>query len=500
MSKKQLYPGQAYNFITLFGVALALFGLAAIIILWSLSYFSPQGNPYIGIFIYMVFPGILVLGLLLIPLGMWRERKRQERGATRPLILDLGNRHHRNMLITFMAGTSIFLLVTTVGLYQGYQYTESVEFCGQTCHQVMHPEFTAYQNSAHARVECVNCHIGPGAGWYVKSKLSGARQVFKTVLNTYPRPVPTPIENLRPAQETCEQCHWPQKFYPANQVTEDHYLPDEQNTHWQIKLLVKVGGTSESPEGHASGIHWHVDKENHMTYVSRDESRQAFDEVTWTRGSETVTYSRNGVPLPDSVLAGKRQAGLVRRLDCIDCHNRPSHNYGSPIATVNAAMAAGKLDPGIPWIKKQAVKALSVKYATTEGARDSIALALNEFYQGEGFQLPAGAVAAVQDIYTQNMFPEMNVRWDRYPENRGHFLFPGCFRCHGSDLETPDGKGISNDCNLCHTILAQGPVPSVSDTLMSAGKVFRHPVDIGGAEEEMPCYDCHTGDDSTFLD
>jgi hypothetical protein len=496
--KKQLYPGLAYNFITLLGAATALFGLAAIVILYLLNMFSGGTNPYIGIFIYMVFPAVLVVGLLLIPLGMWREKKRRERGKQRPVVVDLGNPHHRNAVITFVAGTCVFLLVTTIGLYQGYQYTESVEFCGETCHTVMQPEHTAYLRSAHARVECVNCHIGPGAGWYVRSKLSGVRQVFKTILHTYPTPIETPIKNLRPAQETCEQCHWPAKFYPASEETHDHYLADKENTHWRIKMLFKVGGTSASSQGHASGIHWHIDKDNHMTYVSTDSSRQAFDQVTWMKGGKEIVFSKTGEPLPDSVMAERQAKGWVRRLDCIDCHNRPSHNYLSPMEAVNTAMAAGVLSPSIPWIKTEAVTALSRDYATEEGAMDSISASMKEFYAGKNIDLPSEAITAVQGIYNQNMFPAMKVRWDEYPDNRGHFLFPGCFRCHGSELRNADGERISSDCKLCHTIIGQGLAKDLGDTVNTAGLEFKHPVDIDGAWKEMHCYDCHSGDDSIY--
>ncbi len=496
--RKGRYPGLVYNFFTLVGLGLALFGLAAILILFLLGLFAEGSNPYLGIFTFLIFPGIMVFGLLLVPFGMWREKKRREAGLTRPLVIDLGNAHHRNLLVTSLAGASTFLLITTVGLYQGYRYTESVSFCGKVCHQVMNPEHTAYMNSSHAQVKCVACHIGPGAGWYVKSKLSGARQVVKTVIGNYPRPIPTPIEDLRPAQEVCEECHWPQKFFPATQVIRDHFLSDRENSHWRINLLVRVGGTSASPEGRPTGIHWHIDEANHMTYVASDPSRQAFDQVTWSRGGREVVYTRTGEPLPDSVLVHKVAEKLVRAFDCMDCHNRPSHRYRSPAETVNEAMASGRLDPSIPWIKRKAVEALSRSYATTAGARDSIALALDSFYREQGIALPGEAIAAVQDIYTKNIFPEMKVRWDRYPENRGHFIYPGCFRCHGSDLRTEQGERISDDCNLCHQIASQGFVDAIGDTLIAAGLPFRHPADIGGAETEMPCMDCHTGDDSIF--
>lgn len=505
MSPHRPYPRQAYNFLSLLGVGMALFGVAAIVIVHILNVFSGHTNSYLGIFIFVVFPGILVLGLILIPIGMWRERRRMARGEERPLVIDLGKRHHRNVLVTFVVGTSIFLLLTTLGLYGGYQYSESTAFCGKVCHTVMIPEYTAYEGSPHARVRCVECHIGPGADWFVRSKISGARQVIKTILNTYERPIPTPVQHLRPAEEVCEECHWPEKFYEANGRVHDYYLGgDEENTHWRINMLIRVGGTSESPRGHASGIHWHIDESNRMVYVASDSSRQSFDMVMWGEGDETVVYTRDGEPLSESDLATARAEGRLRTLDCVDCHNRPTHHYDSPMTAVNEALTRRELDPAIPWIKAEAVRALSNRYWTVEGARDSIAAGLTETYEAElDPDELTRVVERVQALYARNMFPKMGVRWDVYPDNRGHMIFPGCYRCHGSDLMTEEGTGISSDCELCHIILSQGPVTALGDTLAAggldySGLEFVHPVDIGGAEREMPCYDCHSGDDSLY--
>src|SRR5512140_1313266 len=222
---RRIYPGLVYNVVTIIGVALALFGLAASTILYIMNGLQVEGsNPYMGIFILLVFPSILVFGLLPIPFGMWLEKRRRERGRLRPLVINLADIRHRNALITFVLGTCIFLLVTTIGLYQTFHYTESVQFCGDVCHTVMEPETTAYLNSPHARVISVNCHLGPGANWYVKSKLSGLRQVYKVLTNTYPTPIMTPIHDLRPAQDVCESCHWPEQSHARALFTRDHFL------------------------------------------------------------------------------------------------------------------------------------------------------------------------------------------------------------------------------------------------------------------------------------
>jgi hypothetical protein len=493
------FPITAYNLTTLLGVAVALVALAAIVIIFLLDLFAPASNPYIGILVFVIFPAVLVAGLLLIPLGMWRERRRLERGAAKPLVIDLANPGHRNAIVTFVVGTCVFLLVSTIGLYQGYQYMESSEFCGEACHAVMEPERITYHVSPHARVECVECHIGPGAGWFVRSKLSGTRQVFKTVLGTYPRPIPTPIEHLRPAQETCEQCHWPEKFFASRAVRYHHFLGNRDNTAWVIDLRVHVGGTAKSPHERASGIHWHIDPDNHMTYVAADSSRQTIDQVTWWRDGTPIVFSRGGTPLGDSVLARRRARGLERGMDCIDCHNRPAHHYRSPVEAVNEALAAGQLDPRHAWVKRAAVQALSQRYASPAGARDSIVVHLRAFYAEVGGELPAGVSDAVRDLYERNFFPAMRANWSRYPENSGHFESAGCFRCHGSEMTTADGTPIRKDCNLCHEIAAQGPPAQVGNLLAAAtGLEFQHPVDVGGAEREMSCSECHKGDAGLF--
>lgn len=497
--ERRVYPNLAYNPVTLLGVAAALFGLAAIVIFYLLNALQARSNPYLGIFLFMVFPGVLIFGLVLIPIGMWLERRRLGRGSTRPVVVDFGDPRHRNAAITFVVGTCVFLLLTTIGLYETYHYTESVSFCGEVCHAVMEPEHTTYQTSPHAEVKCVECHIGSGADWYVKSKMSGARQVVKALLNEYPQPIPTPVKNLRPAQDTCEQCHWPQKFTEPKVVTLDRYLGDEQNSPWRIRMLMNVGGQSTS-SGHASGIHWHIDDANRISYVASDSSRQSFDRVAWRRGDEWIVYTAGGVALPDSFLEARRELGLERTMDCMDCHNRPAHRFASPRDGVDDALHSGRLDASLPWIKRDAVAALSREYATTGEAHESIAAALRDGDDASGApdSRRLAAVAVVQEIYDGSMFPHMRARWDRYPNHNGHAIFPGCFRCHGSDLSTADGQTISADCNLCHRIVAQGPPHALEESPSFDGLPFRHPVDISGADSVLVCFHCHAGDSTVM--
>ena len=227
--------------VSLAGVALAIVSLANLFIFVLIDNIAVKPSPYIGILAYMVSPAFLILGLVLIAAGILLERrKRQAPSAFYPKI-DLNDPTQRSAVVSFVTFLVVFAVVSAAGSYKAYEFTESVSFCGQLCHSVMSPEYTAYQLSPHARVACADCHVGAGATWFVKSKLSGSRQVFATIFNTYPRPIPTPVQNLRPAQETCEQCHWPKKFYGGQLKVFSHFGTDEKNTLRQIRMIIRPG-------------------------------------------------------------------------------------------------------------------------------------------------------------------------------------------------------------------------------------------------------------------
>ena len=489
------------NWISLAGAILAASSFFAVLCLIAMDFFAEFSNPYMGILTYVVAPTFLILGLTLIIVGValqWRHRHRlAPADQPRHLRIDLNIPGHRKALLIVSVVTFVFLVMTAVGSYRTYHFTESVTFCGKTCHTVMKPEFTAYQNSPHARVTCVQCHIGPGAGWFVKSKLSGSYQVYSVLAHKYPQPIPTPIKNLRPAQETCEQCHWPQKFYGSAERLNTHFQADESNTVWTIRLLMKIGG-GDPTHGPVGGIHWHMNIGSKVEYIAADETRQ---KIPWVR----ITGKDGKVTLYETSEADEKlkpeqvTEGAMRRMDCIDCHNRPSHVYNPPAKAVNIALATGRIDPKIPFIKKKAVEALIKEYQTTDEALTAIEQSLTKFYateQGEyGKQNPAEVQQAIDElkkIYTSNFFPEMKVTWRVYPSNIGHTIFPGCYRCHDGKHVSEDGKKISHDCNSCHTIIAQGSGMEAT-SLSPQGLEFKHPVDIAEMWKEMNCAECHTG-------
>jgi nitrate/TMAO reductase-like tetraheme cytochrome c subunit len=483
------------------GAVIGLVACVGIVFLLVFSLAAHRINPYLGILLYMALPSFLVAGLLLVPAGMFlRWRRLQRYGEIRyrkwPHV-DLNDERHRKAALIFSVGTFIFVVISAVGIYQAYHYTDSVAFCGLTCHAVMNPEFTTYQDSPHARVRCVACHIGPGAGWYARSKLSGLYQVYATLADKYPRPVPTPISDLRPAQETCEQCHWPSQFYGGQQRQFNYYLYDKTNTHWQINMLVKTGGGNPKTS-QTSGIHWHMNIEKKVEYIARDRKRQ---DIPWIRITDRVTgrvtvYQDTSQPLSPEEL----QRIKPRIMDCMDCHNRPSHDFHSPDYEVNLGILTGKIDGTIPWIKTVAVKALGGDYATSLAAQKGIRGTIEDFYRLEHpgiYSLKKekiiASTQAVLKAFTRNVFPEMNARWSEYPDNIGHFIFRGCMRCHDGKHRGDDGTVIAHDCRTCHIILSQGSRDRHEVADLQAGLEFRHPVNIGGAWKGGACYECHTG-------
>ena len=263
------------NWLSLTGLVVVVGSLFSFFLLLLLDALAHFANPYVGILTYLVAPGFLVIGLFLALLGAFLRHRQilKTSGPLPPLRIDLTRPRDRRLFGFFLAGSVLFLLISALGTYQTYHFTESVQFCGQACHGVMKPEYVTYRNGPHARVACAECHIGKGANWYVRSKLSGTYQVYATMADKYPRPIPTPVKNLRPAQETCEECHWPKKFVGNLERTFTHFLSDETNTPFTVRMLLKVGG-GDPTHGPVGGIHWHMNVGNKIEYIASDEARQ----------------------------------------------------------------------------------------------------------------------------------------------------------------------------------------------------------------------------------
>ncbi|MBI5549112.1 MAG: NapC/NirT family cytochrome c, partial [Deltaproteobacteria bacterium] len=168
------------NLMSLMGAVLVTASAVLFLAFFGLELLGFEGGPYLGIISFLVLPALFVFGLLLIPVGAWRARRRARRkqsGVPSLPVFDLNQPRIRRGVLAFAGLTALNLVILSLAAYKGVEVMDSVSFCGKACHTVMEPEYTAYQRSPHSRVRCTECHIGPGAPWFVKSKLSGAWQL-----------------------------------------------------------------------------------------------------------------------------------------------------------------------------------------------------------------------------------------------------------------------------------------------------------------------------------
>jgi len=459
------------HWLSLLGVALLVTAVVSWLFVLPQQVRGHVDNPYVGILVFLILPAIFFTGLVLVPIGVFLSKhqiggKLAEQSFDRKTAL-------RRIAWFFGATTLLNILIGTQVSYRAVKYMETPQFCGATCH-TMNPELAAYQNSPHSRVECVECHVAPGAAGWINSKASGVRQLVETVLKTVPKPIPSALESNRlvPARETCENCHWPQKFNGARLRLFSKFADDEASTRSETVLLMLVGGNW------ISGIHGaHFGPGVHIRFAAADAKRQT---IPWvesrnTDKGEVRHFVTPGAP-PDSATA------LAQfDMECVDCHNRPTHTFDLPERAMNKALALGEIAAGLPYIKKKSVELLKANYATSAEAAAKLQPALAAFYQQNYPDLYAArsqeihqAGEAVLAIYNRNVFPELKVTWGTYQNNLGHTDFPGCLRCHDGSHTTTDGKTITQDCNTCHEPLAMDEAsPEVLKTLGIADRIWK---------------------------
>lgn len=449
---------------------------------------------------------------------MANEKKPRLKFRWPKITIDLSRRSHRFKLTLAVLVFVIVLVGIGVAGVKTYDYTESSGFCGSTCH-VMTPQYARYQLSPHSNVACAECHIGPGASFFVRSKIDGLRQVYATIFNTYHRPIKSPVVNLRPARETCETCHSPTTFKDNIVKTVQHYDNDAANTPVRTTLILKMGGWQES-SGIVQGIHWHVSSD--IYYIAADEQRQSmlWVGVKQADGSMKEFFSRDLVGMGQTDFVKQaRDKGQVRLMDCIDCHNRAAHYIPNPEQAVDQAIADGSISRSLPGIRAKAVKLLKASYASQAEAyqafnklSDDYALLpaisgnANLSLTNVDANLVAAAIDTLKKLYDQDNFPAMATDWQTNPNNEKHTPFLGCFRCHNDSLISVDPSNnvgretISSACNLCHTVPIVG---RGSEILIEA------PVIVGAAPEshndyswtishrstteagKQQCYQCH---------
>ncbi len=439
------------------GVILTVACAALIVLLSALEITGLGGNLHFRILAYLILPALLVLGLVLMAIGLWLERIARRKaarlsGSATPLpVIDLNDAATRGALLLLLLGGGATALILAGAGYQGIQVLESVQFCSQACHVQMQPEASAHDRSPHANVACVECHVGPGFGAWVDSKINGLKEMAEVATNSYPRPIPTPVRQLRPARVVCEQCHWPSAFVGDRLVVHTHYSEDETNTPKKTVLMLHVGGQAGKIN---SGIHWHVARGVRIRFLA-DPSRESIYtvELTTPEGSQKVFQTQAVAPVD----------AQWRTMDCIDCHNRPTHIFRSPAQEVDAALLEGRIDTSLTFIKREAMRVLQTQYPSQEQARTAISRDITDFYRTNYPELAASRASAVTeagtalgDIWCNNVFPQMKVTWNTHPDHLGHDdQSPGCLRCHDNKHVTAAAEKISRKCELCHNVVAE---------------------------------------------
>jgi nitrate/TMAO reductase-like tetraheme cytochrome c subunit len=449
------------HWLSLVGIALVTTAGISWLFVLPLQIRGHADNPYIGILVFLALPVLFFAGLALIPIGVYRS-KRQVGEELADTTFDRSAALRR--LAWFLGITTLLnLLIGTQLAYRAVTYMETPQFCGASCH-TMHPELAAYRNTPHSRVECVECHVSPGAVGWIHSKTNGLHQLFETVLGTAPKPIPSAIANGRlvPANETCENCHWPQNFAGVRLRTISKYADDEGNTRTETVLLMLIGGNR------VPGIHSaHFGPGIHIRFAATDPERQT---IPWVEYRNTETGE-----IRTFVTTGQSGDNKLPKFEmqCVDCHNRPTHTFELPEKALDNALAFGDLPSTLPFIKKKATELLRANYATSAEAATRIPEGLVTFYQQSYPDLyrkrsedVTHAGQAVLAIYNRNVFPDLKVSWGTYPNNLGHTDFPGCFRCHDGSHTTTDDKMITQDCGSCHQALAMDePSPEILKTL-----------------------------------
>jgi hypothetical protein len=462
-TKRPVWIVLTSHWLSLAGAALVITAVLSFLFVLPVQLRGHVENPYIGIVVFLVLPAIFFSGLLLIPIGVYLGKRRIHEGIGEAQV---DRKVALQRLAWFFGVTTLLnLLIGTQFTYRAVKHMETAQFCGQSCHS-MNPEFAAYLNSPHSKVDCVECHVAPGAGGWIASKTAGIRQLFETLRNNYPRPVPGALESNRlvPASETCEECHWPQKFGSVRLRVITKYAEDEANTRTQTVLMMMVGGSK------FAGIHGrHFGPGIHIRFAATDAKRQTIPWVEYrdTKAGITRAFSSQDSP-PDAV------ASLPKyEMQCVDCHNRPTHTFESASAGMDTALVLGEIPTTLPYIKKKGVELLQAKYHSNREVMEKLPQALSTFYQQNYYEIYAQraqdiqqAAQAVVAIYNRNVFPDLNVTWGTYPNNLGHTEFPGCFRCHDGSHSTSDGQTITQDCNSCHEPLAMDETtPEILKTL-----------------------------------
>lgn len=410
----------------------------------------------------------------------------------------------RRTLLTGGAFILGFIIFAIIGI-QTWEYSSSPTFCTDVCHDIHPEEPEAYRDSYHARVKCVECHMGRGGtigSMFLKA--SHAKHLVQVIFHQYDRPLDS--ESLRPANESCEKCHWPPSFHGDTVREIKHYLPDSDSTEERLYLILKTGG-GEHSRGLGYGIHWHI--ANDVEYITTDEHKL---DIPWVRATlpdgRTVEYNDVTNPL----LAEEIAAADVQAMDCVDCHNRIGHPFPSPDRAVDNALAQNRLSRELPFIKQEILTLVEASYTDQEEALTAVEAWGTQYaaaHPDESSSAIEQAADVAGELVTRLVFEEPGITWKSFPDNGGHKDFAGCFRCHDGEHLSAEGESIRLHCNICHSVpvrVGEGdrppevPIASIQEPASHADTNFMADHRF---QANSVCTDCHGvisfgSDDSSF--
>ncbi len=390
----------------------------------------------------------------------------------------------------------VVLFLLFLGISAAWDYSNSSAFCGTQCH-TMPPHFESYERSPHARVQCTECHIGRTfIGVAFTRKAVDVQFVWAYVTGNYEYPIHA--KGLQPARESCEKCHWPEKFSWDSARTVSNYTTDEKNSEIDTTLVLKTGGGS-ARTGLGRGIHWHIENIIEFKYTDKFQQEIPWIAVTNSDGTKTIYAD-----IEKNLTASQLAALPTRQMDCIDCHNRVSHSFQSPEQAMNSALQNKTIDPTIPEIKKKGIEVLTPHYKTDAEANQAINN-LEQFYKqsyaafyAQNTTLIQKTVKYLRELYPQIYYRDQELDWTVHPDNIGHKDWPGCFRCHDGKHFTTDRKeAIRLECNVCHSIpeVTTPGGPAVSIALGRTDEPESHKKTTWLAEHRLQfntsCQVCH---------
>ncbi len=479
------------NWLSLAGLIVVAGSLFAFLLLIVFDLTTGGSNPYVGILTYLVAPLFFALGNALIFLGwIWGWKRRKREAAT--FSFDLSKLRDRRIFMLFVGGALAFMLVSAVGSYQTYHYTSSNQFCGVVCHSVMEPQFEAYPLDAHAKLSCVDCHVGEGAKGAFKAKWHGLYKVYSLAFDKFPQPLRADPHYLPSVEESCLKCHENDESLSDVAKTFHHYLSDKENTPFSVALRLKLG-PDETAAAKTRGIHWHARPDTKINFktATSDPNVVAWIQVENPDGSSTEYHYKPDPEADEEDLPDLSSVTDTQRMDCLDCHSRPAHAFGKPNDLAERAMRSGALTTELPEIKYVVAQAMTQEAATQEEGLLAVAESMERDLKKVDAEARSAAIKAVQSLYSASMFPQMKADWRSYPDHIGHKDTLGCFRCHDDRHVTADGSKTlsSSNCNTCHDVISQGE-PGAMQFASAPDTEFEHP---DGGYLGFTCADCHTG-------